>query len=174
MWGLYKRFQVIIFEYLSKCFISPNCFFISLFTYSNSVKLLFSDSDHNDNLQLVSLPGVSGQSPLEAVCNSPTKIASAELSPALKGKQKDDKKTPDEQSLSAPPKESRNKKSSRKSKDRSQAEERTFTFEVGSKTASPESIVGGWKPFSVMESFDSPQVRSYKLFSLICAMKFCY
>ncbi|CAA7391618.1 unnamed protein product [Spirodela intermedia] len=141
-----------------------------------TIRAIAVDSNEN-SLQSVNLPGSSSErqmfeaehrdpSSLEPVCGSPTIIGCAEPSSGGLDHQEVDKQS-SEQSLSASgvlPQASSvdedldsNKLNTCDPKESNASEERTFTFEVGSTTAiSEKSPVSGWKPFSIMESYEAP------------------
>ncbi|CAA6656156.1 unnamed protein product [Spirodela intermedia] len=141
-----------------------------------TIRAIAVDSNEN-SLQSVNLPGSSSErqmfeaehrdpSSLEPVCGSPTIIGCAEPSSGGSDHQEVDKQS-SEQSLSASgvlPQASSvgedldsNKLNTCDPKESNASEERTFTFEVGLTTAiSEKSPVSGWKPFSIMESYEAP------------------
>lgn len=131
--------------------------------------------------------GQSDPSSLEPVCGSPTIIGCAE--PSSEGLEHQEvNKQSSEQSLPVSgvlPQASSggedfesNRSNTRDHKETNASDERTFTFEVGSTTAiSEKSPVSGWKPFSIMESYEAPQVRFHCLLGTLaffsnCGVKF--
>ncbi|XP_078448134.1 G2484-1 protein isoform X2 [Wolffia australiana] len=120
---------------------------------SNVVEKPLESSGHEEKShQSAHAPVEDDPIALEPVCGSPTIISYAKSYCGQLEEQELDKQSSDKQpSETAPAVDFVENSSSREPKDACSSEERTFTFNVGSRNASEESPISGWKSFSAME-----------------------